>query len=109
MRLRDNRLLREPLRLQGDIAVRNIAYKKMVTARYSHDLWETWSDSSASYIGCFAGNSTFEKFRFELPVSTAHRHSCGVVLCVKYEVAGMEYCDNNERKNYEVVILQRSN
>lgn len=35
MRLRDVRLLREPLRFQGDFAVRSIADEKMVTIQYS--------------------------------------------------------------------------
>ena len=105
VQLRDIRLLHKSLRIQGDITVHNLSFEKVVTVRHSRDLWRTWKDSPAIYVGQYAGTSDIDKFRFEIPLSMNGRSSCVAVLCVKYSVEGREFWDNNEGRNFDVVIL----
>lgn len=86
----------------GYIAVKNFAYDKKVTVHYSYtgpQASNVWNDVAATYVKTNALDG-YEIWRFETPSEFDHYGFGQIQYCIKYEVNGQTYWDNNNGKNY---------
>ena len=91
--------------LIGVCAVQNISFHKLVVARFTLDYWKTTSEVVAEFNndpknknpdGC-------DRFNFHIKLSDqANVDNKTILLCVRYNVGGQEYWDNNENSNYQI-------
>jgi hypothetical protein len=91
--------------LIGTIAVQNISFHKLVVTRFTLDYWKTTSEVVAEYNndprsppsdGC-------DRFNFHIKLSdAANIDTKTLLLCVRYNVNGQEYWDNNGGINYQI-------
>jgi hypothetical protein len=91
--------------LIGVCAVQNISFHKLVVARFTLDYWKTTSEVVAEYNndpktkhadGC-------DRFNFHIKLSDqANVDNKTILLCVRYNVGGQEYWDNNDDGNYQI-------
>ncbi|KAJ3033292.1 protein phosphatase 1, regulatory subunit [Rhizophlyctis rosea] len=113
--------------LTTTLHVKNLAFEKVVSARYSFDNWKTYTDVKAVYVtslmlpsgggsvvtdGGWGGDVRLEQVdRFlvtlELPEDEGDGWDEGVErveMCFKYEVRGEVFWDNNFGRNYVVEV-----
>ncbi|KNB04351.1 hypothetical protein FOXG_06487 [Fusarium oxysporum f. sp. lycopersici 4287] len=99
------RLLDDQNSMQGLVAVRDVAFRKSVTCRFTFDNWKTISDVAAAYSdGNASGEapSGYDFFVFTIELSDiVNLESKIAYLCVRYTVNGQEYWDNNSGRNYQ--------
>ena len=90
--------------LTGIVRVQNIAYEKHVVIRYTLNDWETFSDLKAEWEESVWDNNWPEtdRFRFKIPLPTSS-WSLSVRFAISYDVAGMNFWDNNQTSNYELL------
>ena len=91
--------------LIGVCAAQNIAFHKLVVARFTLDYWKTTSEVVAEYNnnprspnadGC-------DRFNFHIKLSDqANIDNKMLLLCVRYNVGGQEFWDNNDDTNYQI-------
>ncbi|KAL8928759.1 MAG: hypothetical protein Q9208_001537 [Pyrenodesmia sp. 3 TL-2023] len=97
--------------LMGAIAVANLAFHKTVVARFTLDYWKTTSEVVADYNndvrrkqiddGC-------DRFVFSVKLEDlAHLENKTMFFCVRYNVNGQEYWDNNNSVNYQVDFAKK--
>lgn len=92
----------------GHILVKNLAFHKTVTVRYTLDYWKTVSEIIAVYdedIRKKYKNMNFDKFTFKLNLQDLPQHSLhlkSMFFCIRYNTNGKEFWDNNNRYNYQV-------
>lgn len=85
----------------GVIRVKNLAYAKEVTVRYTLDDWDTFRDVWADYMSsCLDGKS--DKFSFRITVPIDFEVNRFMNFAVRYRVLGQEFWDNNNGENYHV-------
>ena len=98
--------------LLGSIAVRNIAFHKLVVARFTLDYWKTTSEVKADFDndvrrthiadGC-------DRFVFSIKLEDlANLENKTMFFCVRYNVAGQEFWDNNGSINYQVDFAKKA-
>ncbi|KAM0716745.1 hypothetical protein Q7P37_008190 [Cladosporium fusiforme] len=95
--------------LVGTVAVQNLSFQKLVVARFTLDHWRTTSEVVAEYNndrrqpmddGC-------DKFNFNIKLSdSANIESKTMLLCVRYNVNGQDYWDNNDDRNYQIDFVK---
>lgn len=86
----------------GLIRVKNIAFNKKVTVRYTMNGWETYRDIWADYVSSSADKST-DKFTFRIPTfSWLFEDKCDIEFALCYRVNGVEYWDNYDDENYRI-------
>lgn len=90
-------------KVEGYIAVQNLAFEKKVTIHYTID-GKTWSDVPASYLKTDA-NDNCDVWKFIMPAAYPAQK---VTFCIKYEVNGQTYWDNNYGKNYTNTAFGKS-
>lgn len=78
-------------------AVKNIGNPKKVTARYTMDNWASYKDVPLSYDSTPSGQN-FEYWSVTLNLDENKMDS--FQFCIKYEVNGNTYWDNNFGRNY---------
>ena len=85
--------------MTGTVKVKNIAFVKEVTARYTVDGWKSYRDVWADYVPKSSDGKTD---RFQFRISIPHELDVGGKLefAVRYRTAGKEYWDNNFHRNY---------
>lgn len=97
--------------LIGVVAVANLAYQKHVAARFTFDHWKTVSEVSAEYNEDASKKfpyDGYDRFNFAINLSDrANLESKKLFICVRYNVRGEEYWDNNSMMNYEVVFARK--
>lgn len=94
-------------RLEGVVLVRNLAYEKRVTARYSLNGWKTFSDVDGQFVSANA-TASLDRFVFCTTVKCpAQRDLVRMDLAVRYQVTGGEHWDNNDGQNHGFVITWR--
>ena len=97
--------------LMGSVIVRNLAFNKLVVARFTLDYWKTTSEVVAEYnnnvrqkqieAGC-------DRFTFSIKLEDqANLENKTMFFCVRYNVNGQEYWDNNNSINYQVDFIKR--
>ncbi|KAF3482747.1 uncharacterized protein GIQ15_02071 [Arthroderma uncinatum] len=99
--------------LLGTVAVANLAYSKHVTARFTLDNWKTVSEVTGEFVPY---NKTdvdreervgFDTFSFSIELADQLRHGMEnktLFLCLRYNVGGNEFWDNNDDMNYQIVF-----
>ncbi|KAK5174558.1 uncharacterized protein LTR77_001639 [Saxophila tyrrhenica] len=91
--------------LVGVIAVQNISFHKLVVARFTLDYWKTTSEVVAEYNNDPKNPTTdgCDRFNFHIKLSDqANIDNKTLLLCVRYNVGGQDYWDNNDNTNYQI-------
>lgn len=86
--------------LAGTVKVKNVSFEKFVKVRVSFDSWKSHTDVGCIYIKDTYPSSYSDTFSFEVSFPKTlgpHEH---IEFAIGYEVAGREYWDSNEGKNY---------
>ena len=100
--------------LSGSILVRNLAYEKRVSVRFTFDDWETVSETFASFhedppdcmrlrqrqLDRFVFHIPLEQFVGTTPIGKE------LLFCIRYQVSRQEFWDNNHGSNYSVKFEQ---
>ncbi|KAK8872532.1 phosphatase regulatory subunit-domain-containing protein [Apiospora arundinis] len=92
--------------LLGSIAVANMAFQKSVTCRFTFDYWKTVSEVAAEYSHEIRPRETeagHDRFQFTIKLSDfANLEAKTLYFCVRYNVNGREYWDNNNDLNFQI-------
>ncbi|KAI2725989.1 CAZyme family CBM21 [Penicillium roqueforti] len=92
--------------LIGNVAVANLAFHKSVTARFTLDYWRTTSEVAAAYCHDVRRQQAadgFDRFSFDLKLDDqANLETKTMFMCIRYNVDGQEYWDNNGSVNYQI-------
>ena len=86
--------------------VKNIAFEKKVTVRYTTDNWATYNDIDLSYSTNQPYDDGTELWNTELSISDNSYSK--LIYAIKYEVNGQTYWDNNFGRNYTATNYRRS-
>lgn len=99
--------------LLGQVAVKNLAYEKRVTVRYTLDSWATIVEIPCLYVPDVPPvlrAHNYDRFVFKIPLDTFFNGFSGdsstdsqeqiCQLCVKFWTPTSEHWDNNEDNNY---------
>uniref|UniRef100_A0A8B9N6I3 CBM21 domain-containing protein n=1 Tax=Accipiter nisus TaxID=211598 RepID=A0A8B9N6I3_9AVES len=98
----------EPAGLRGAVRVLNLAYEKAVSVRYTLNAWASCAEVPAAYQPAGPADGLTDRFAFLLPLGAAAAAAeAALEFAVRYRVAGAEYWDNNEGKNYRLRGRQR--
>ncbi|NXF20264.1 PPR3D phosphatase, partial [Rhodinocichla rosea] len=98
----------EPAGLRGAVRVLNLAYEKVVSVRYTLNGWASCAEAAATYQPPAPADGISDRFAFLLPLGAAATAAeTTLEFAVRYRVAGAEYWDNNEGKNYRLRGRQR--
>ncbi|CAI5757676.1 unnamed protein product [Candida verbasci] len=120
--------------LFGYIAVKNLAYSKHLTVRYTLDSWQTIIEIPTIYTTNFdveiLKNNDYDRFYFKIPLNNLFNSfkfnsstdslsddskkdlsnsSKNYQLCIKYCVDNQEYWDNNNFQNYKIKLTKTMN
>ena len=91
--------------LEGDVVVRNLAFHKLVVARFTLDYWKTTSEVIAEYNDVRKQQTAYDcdlfTFRIKLE-DQANLENKTMFFCIRYGVNGRDYWDNNNSINYQV-------
>ncbi|NWZ94287.1 PPR3E phosphatase, partial [Nesospiza acunhae] len=88
------------------VRVLNLAYEKVVSVRYTLNGWANCAEAAATYQPPAPADGISDRFAFLLPLGAAAAETT-LEFAVRYRVAGAEYWDNNEGKNYRLRGRQR--
>ncbi|KAH8674299.1 putative phosphatase regulatory subunit-domain-containing protein [Xylariales sp. PMI_506] len=92
--------------LIGSIAVANLAFSKSVVCRFTFDYWKTTSEVAAEFLHEIRPREFsvgHDRFQFTIKLSDmANLESKTLFFCVRYNVNGQEYWDNNNHLNFQV-------
>ncbi|KAI1144669.1 carbohydrate-binding module family 21 protein [Hypoxylon sp. FL0543] len=92
--------------LIGSVAVANLAFQKTVVCRFTFDYWKTTSEVAAEYHHEIRPRETetgHDRFQFSIKLSDlANLESKTLFFCIRYNVNGLEYWDNNDSVNFQV-------
>ncbi|EZF29446.1 hypothetical protein H101_06879 [Trichophyton interdigitale H6] len=117
VRLRRIQLCPDTHALLGTVAVANISYSKHVSARFTLDNWKTVSEVTAEYVHADAPcidrdeRVGFDTFSFSIELADQLRHGMQnktLFLCLRYNIGGREFWDNNDDMNYQIVFSRRT-
>jgi hypothetical protein len=90
--------------IQGRCRAANLSFHKVVSIRYTFDLWRTYQETTGVFKESIASTSnTWDRFSFSIPVQ-AKQSAQSLYLALRYTVDDQEHWDNNNGMNYEVVI-----
>ncbi|KAH8654891.1 putative phosphatase regulatory subunit-domain-containing protein [Ilyonectria robusta] len=110
--LKNLQLLDDQKSFLGVVAVRNAAFHKSVTCRFTFDNWKTISNVDAAYsdrVVLEKAPSGHDFFVFTIQLSDIlHLESKTAHLCVRYIVNGQEYWDNNSGCNFQVCFFKKA-
>ncbi|KAF6807266.1 hypothetical protein CSOJ01_08304 [Colletotrichum sojae] len=92
--------------LLGSISVANLAFQKSVTCRFTVDYWKTTSEVAAEYshdIRPHDSGISHDRFTFSIKLSDlANLENKTLYFCIRYNVNGQEFWDNNNGTNFQV-------
>ncbi|XP_072546641.1 protein phosphatase 1, regulatory subunit 3Ca [Salminus brasiliensis] len=90
--------------LTGTVKVRNLAFEKAVHVRVTFDSWKSYRDFECTYMNNVYGCQNTDTFSFaaELPAYVPPQNK--VEFCVSYTTGGQTYWDNNDGRNYGLVV-----
>ncbi|KAI0110433.1 putative phosphatase regulatory subunit-domain-containing protein [Nemania sp. FL0031] len=92
--------------LMGSVCVANLAFQKSVVCRFTFDYWKTTSEIGAEYhheIRPKGNEIGHDRFQFSIKLSDiANLETKTLYFCIRYNVNGLEYWDNNDRINFQV-------
>lgn len=88
--------------LHGSVVVANLAFHKSLTCRFTLDYWKTTSEVAAEYASQIHSTG-HDRWSFSIRLSDmANLETKTLYLCVRYNVNGQEYWDNNGGANFQV-------
>jgi len=114
MAIRADRLFLSPDQksLVGILAVANLAFNKTVVVRFTLDYWKTTSEVVAEYDNDPRANPRedgYDQFKFSIKLSDqANLETRTLLLCLRYDVNGQQYWDNNDNQNYQVDFIKKT-
>ena len=88
-----------PSVIVGTVIVRNIAFAKEVSVRYTVTEWQSYRDIWADYVP-FSSSQDTDKFQFRINLPPDFPRS--LEFAVRYRVAEKEFWDNNDQLNYRI-------
>ena len=98
--------------LIGSIAVQNLAFHKHVTVRFTLDYWKTTSEVVAEFnndVRRKPAHDNCDRFNFTLKLADlANLENKTMFFCVRYNVNGQEYWDNNNSMNYQTDFSKKA-
>lgn len=98
--------------LIGTVAVSNLAFNKLVVARFTLDYWKTTSEVVAEYnndIRQPKHTDGCDRFNFNIKLADqANLEAKTMFFCVKYCVNGVEYWDNNNSTNFQIDFRKKA-
>ncbi|KAF2846427.1 carbohydrate-binding module family 21 protein [Plenodomus tracheiphilus IPT5] len=98
--------------LVGNIACANISFQKFVVARFTLDYWKTTSEVVAEFnhdVRKKQKEDGYDRFNFNIKLADqANLESKTLLLCVRYQVGGQEFWDNNNSMNYQVDFTKKA-
>lgn len=98
--------------LIGTVAVTNLAFNKLVVARFTLDYWKTTSEVVAEYnndIRQPKHSDGCDRFNFNIKLADqANLEAKTMFFCVKYCVNGVEYWDNNNSTNFQIDFRKKA-
>jgi hypothetical protein len=98
--------------LVGSIACANISFHKFVVARFTLDYWKTTSEVVAEFnqdVRKKHKDDGYDRFNFNIKLADqANLESKTLLLCVRYQVNGQEFWDNNNSMNYQVDFSKKT-
>jgi hypothetical protein len=98
--------------LVGTVACANIAFHKVVIARFTLDYWKTTSEVVAEFnndVRRKQKEDGYDRFNFNIKLADqANLESKTLLLCVRYQVNGQEFWDNNNSINYQVDFVKKT-
>lgn len=98
--------------LVGTVACANISFHKVVIARFTLDYWKTTSEVVAEFnhdVRKKQKDDGYDRFNFNIKLADqANLESKTLLLCVRYQVNGQEFWDNNGSINYQVDFVKKS-
>jgi len=90
-------------RAEGYIKVKNVAYDKQVSIRYTADRGQTWQDLDAEYFASVEDD--YEIWKFTSPTIYWHRYNLpSFKFAIKYVANGQECWDNNSGNDYHLNV-----
>jgi len=93
--------------LVGYIAVANIAFQKQVWLRFSTDHWGSMAEVAAEYDSQKKLDSGDGVDRFKFSINIADPGvPASLHLCIRYEVGGQQFWDNNGGADYEIKFTE---
>lgn len=97
--------------LIGVVAVANLAFHKLVVARFTLDYWKTTSEVVAEFSNDVRRKQTndgHDRFNFTIKLADqANLENKTMFFCVRYNVNGREYWDNNDSINFQVDFTKK--
>ncbi|KAF1981129.1 carbohydrate-binding module family 21 protein [Aulographum hederae CBS 113979] len=98
--------------LIGNVSVANLAFNKFIVARFTLDYWKTTSEVVAEYnndVRRKQSNDGRDRFNFNIKLADqANLESKTLLLCVRYNVNGQEFWDNNGNMNFQVDFMKKT-
>lgn len=98
--------------LVGVVAVQNWGFHKYVVARFTLDYWKTTSEIVCEYNNDIRRKQVVDgcdRFNFNIKLSDqAHLEAKTMLICVRYNVNGTDFWDNNHNMNYQVDFIKKS-
>lgn len=96
--------------LIGNVIVANLAFHKLVVARFTFDSWKTTSEIVADYNADVPKSSLdhgYDPFVFHIKLTDqADIDTKTLLICIRYDVNGSNYWDNNNSMNYQVDFVK---
>lgn len=97
--------------LIGTVAVQNLAFHKLVVARFTFDYWKTTSEVVAEYnndVRRKQNHDGLDRFNFTIRLADqANLENKTLFFCIRYTVNGQDYWDNNGGFNYQVDFAKK--
>ena len=98
--------------LKGDVVVRNLAFHKLVVVRFTLDYWKTTSEVVAEFNNDVRRSQAAhgcDLFTFRIKLEDqANLENKTMFFCVRYNVNGHDYWDNNSSINYQVDFSKKA-
>ncbi|OAX83054.1 hypothetical protein ACJ72_02600 [Emergomyces africanus] len=97
--------------LVGVVSVANISFQKHVVARFTLDYWKTTSEVVAEFnndVRRKQANNGYDRFNFTIHLGDmGNLESKRMFICIRYNVNGLEFWDNNNLMNYHIDFLKK--
>lgn len=102
-------LTSDKTKLIGHVAVKNLAFEKHVSIKYTLDNWKTITELTAEYNDDVRRKhraAGYDRFSFAITMADLPQQATTVTkslfFCVRYVCNNTEYWDNNHGANYQV-------
>ncbi|PGH01402.1 hypothetical protein AJ80_09002 [Polytolypa hystricis UAMH7299] len=97
--------------LVGVVAVANLSFHKHIVARFTLDYWRTTSEVVAEYnndVRRKQAQDGYDRFNFNIRLADhGNLETKRMFICIRYNVNGLEFWDNNSSMNYHVEFFKK--